>query len=100
MTCVHRAETAACRAAKIADGLPPGNGPDDSECRGTCANLAYTDRDIASLRERVTRLAAAAADPLAPAPLRDRAAAQAAGAQDVIDRHEGSRPAAVAGGAR
>jgi hypothetical protein len=101
MTCVHRAETAACRAARIADGLPPGDGPDDSECRSTCANLVYTDRDIATLRERVAHLAAAAADPLAPAPLRDRATAQAARAQDVISRHESSRPAAAApGGAR
>lgn len=95
MTCVHRAETAACRAARIADGLPGGDGPDDSECRSTCVNLAYTDRDIASLRERTVRLAAAAADPLAPAPLRDRAAAQAARAQAIIDRHESSRPAAA-----
>lgn len=93
MTCVHRAETAACRASKIADGLPGGDGPDDSECRSSCVNLAYTDRDVAVLRERVTRLSAAAVDPLAPAPLRDRANVQAARAQAIIDRHESSRPA-------
>jgi hypothetical protein len=41
MTCVYRAETAACRAARVAGGMPAGDGPDDSECRSTCANLAY-----------------------------------------------------------
>jgi len=96
MTCVWRAETAACRTAKIADGLPASDVPDESECRSSCTNLAYTDRDIQAQRERVGRLAAAAADPLAPAPLRDRAAAQGARAQAVIDCHEKSRPADVA----
>jgi hypothetical protein len=78
MTYVWRAETAACRSARLAAGLPGGDAPDESECRSTCTNLAYTDRDIIAQRERARRLAAAAADRLAPAPLRDRAAAQAA----------------------
>jgi hypothetical protein len=73
----------------------PGDGPDDSECRSTCTNLAYTDRGIAAQRERAARPAAAAADPLSPSPLRDRAAQQAARAQAIIDRHKSSRPAAA-----
>lgn len=56
MTCVWRAETAACRAA----GLPGAHAPDESECRSSCANLAYTDRDIAVQRKQAARLAAAA----------------------------------------
>jgi hypothetical protein len=69
---------------------------DTTKVNTGAAETTDTDREIATLRERVTRMAAAAADPLAPSPLRDRAAAQASRAQDVIDRHESSRPAAVA----
>ena len=98
MTCVWRAETAACRAARLSAGLPGGDAPDESECRSSCANLAYTDRDIAVQREHAARLAAAAADPLSPAPLRDRAAAQAARVQAVLDRHDRSRTSEPAPG--
>jgi len=41
MTCVWRAETAACRKAKIAQGLPADDVPDETECRTTCQNLAW-----------------------------------------------------------
>jgi hypothetical protein len=73
-------------------------GFDESECRSSRANLAYTDRDIAAQRKQAARLAAAAADPLSQAPLRDRAAAQAARIQAVIDRHDRSRATEAAPG--
>ncbi|MFB7668889.1 hypothetical protein ACFC1R_34055 [Kitasatospora sp. NPDC056138] len=92
MTCVWRAETAACRNSRIAQGLPAGEAPVEAECQSTCQNLAYTDRDIARLRERLAILQAAAADPLAPIPLRDRAAAQAARVHAVLDRHPTDLP--------
>ena len=41
MTCVWQAETAACRNARITEGLPPGDAPEQAECRTTCQNLAY-----------------------------------------------------------
>lgn len=88
MTCVWRRETAACRKAKLAIGLPDGDAPDDTECRTSCVNLAYTDRDIDQLRERLTRLDAAASHPLTPRPLRGRALAQATQARAIIERHE------------
>jgi len=44
MTCVWTKETAACRKAKIAAGLPDADTPDDSECRVSCVNLAYIMR--------------------------------------------------------
>ena len=91
MTCVWRAETAACRNTRLQQGLPAADAPEPSECQSSCRNLAYTDRDIAVQRKQAGRLAAAAADPLSPAPLRDRAAAQAARVQAVIDRHDRSR---------
>ncbi len=88
MTCVWRAETALCRKARIDQGLPQGDMPEQSECHSSCTNLAYTDRDIAQLRDRRRALAAATSDPLAPQPMRDRAAAIAERLAAIIDRHE------------
>ncbi len=91
MTCVWRADTAACRNTRLQQGLPAADAPEPAECQSSCRNLAWTDRDIAAQRERAALLATAADDPLAPKPLRDRAAAQAAQAQAIIDRHDRSR---------
>ncbi|MFD7017667.1 hypothetical protein [Streptomyces sp. NPDC059928] len=88
MTCVWRAARAACRKAKLALGLPDDDTPDESECRSSCAHLAYTDRDIEDVQRRRERHRADAADPLAPKPRRDRAAAQAAQLSGIIDRHQ------------
>ncbi|WP_051707543.1 MULTISPECIES: hypothetical protein [unclassified Streptomyces] len=95
MTCVHRAETAACRKENLLLGLPVDDGPDESLCRSTCANLAYTDRDIAQHRTRLPALMAEARDPMTPRPRRDRAAAQANQILAVIEQHETSRPGAA-----
>ncbi|MEV0489934.1 hypothetical protein [Streptomyces atratus] len=73
MTCVWRSETAACRLALLAQGLPEPTGPDESECRSGCSNLAYTDRNITELGQDLHLLERSASDPLAPQPLRDRA---------------------------
>ncbi len=90
ITCVHRAETAECRRIIAAQGLTV-EGPQESHCRSTCPNLAYTDRSIGQLRARLTALEATVHDPLIPLPLRDRADAQADAARRVIDRHTRSR---------
>ncbi|WP_405364847.1 integrase [Kitasatospora sp. NBC_00039] len=87
MTCVWRRETAACRQARLEAGLPAEDGPDESECRSACTNLAYTDRSIVEQRLRLKRWEVTAADRLAPRPLRDRAAALAAGSRAIIDAH-------------
>jgi hypothetical protein len=89
MTCVWRAQTAACRRAKFEQGLPVNDAPDEANCQSTCQNLAYTDRDIANLRGRLAALTAREADPLAPRPLRDRAATQAARIRAILNRHVG-----------
>lgn len=98
MTCVHRAETAACRKERHALGLPADGGPDESFCRSSCTNLAYTDRDIADLRSKIAEWGAAAHDPLAPRPRRDRAAAQAVQARAIVEEHEATRPSIPGGG--
>jgi hypothetical protein len=92
MTCVWRTETAACRNAKLDEGLPAADAPDESECRTACPNLAYTDRDIEQQRRRLEILQIHTTDPLAPTPRRDRAAAQAKQIQAIIDRHEQTGP--------
>lgn len=88
MTCVWRAETAACRHAKLEAGLPADDQPDEADCRSACPNLAYTDRNIEEQRARAHHWEAAAADPLAPRPIRDRAAALAARAHAIVQQHE------------
>jgi integrase len=93
MTCVWRAETAACRTARIEAGLPLNSTPEESECRPGCRNLAYTDRDIDQISIQAAALRQRAGDPLAPRPIRDRAAARTARLQEIIDRHEATRPA-------
>jgi integrase len=95
MTCVYRAETALCRLAREEAGLD-GEGPDEADCRSACTNLAYTDRDIGALLQRLSLLEQGAADPLAPRPLRDRGSAQASRLRAIIDRHQATRPAADA----
>lgn len=68
MTCTHRAETAECRKEKPLLGLPADDGPDESLCHTTCANLAYTDRDIVEHRRRLPVLETEARDPMTPRP--------------------------------
>lgn len=91
MTCVWRAETAACRNTRLQQGLPVSDAPESSECQSSCRNLAYTDRDITAARHQLTRLQQAADSPLAPRPLRDRVTGQAARLQAIIDQHEATR---------
>ncbi len=66
MTCVWRAETAACRNARMQQNLPVTDAPEPAECQSSCRNLPYTDRDITTARRQLTLLHQAATDPLAP----------------------------------
>jgi integrase len=93
MTCVWRKETALCRKVKLDAGLPADDAPDESECRTACQNLAYTDRDVTTLRSRAQALEAAAADTLAPHPIRTRLANQAEQLHRIIARHNFENPA-------
>ncbi len=64
--CVWRAETAACRNARLQQNLPVTDAPEPGECQSSCCNLPYTDRDITTARRQLTLLHQAATDPLAP----------------------------------
>ncbi|GAA1461743.1 hypothetical protein GCM10009603_27880 [Nocardiopsis exhalans] len=87
MTCVWRKETALCRKSKLEAGLPAEDVPDESECRSACQNLAYTDRDISELSQRLDQLENGADDELVPRPIRNRLTAQAEGLKQIIQRH-------------
>ncbi|NUQ97439.1 MAG: hypothetical protein HOY79_13110 [Streptomyces sp.] len=53
----------------------------------SCANLAYTDRNIAVQRRLHKQWEAAASDPLSPRPLRDRAAALVESSRAIVAAH-------------
>jgi len=65
---------------------------DTIEVNTSDAETTRTDRDIRQLAGRLAVLEERACDPLAPRPLRDRAAAQAVGIRAVIGRHDHARP--------
>ncbi|MFC1403268.1 MULTISPECIES: hypothetical protein [Streptacidiphilus] len=69
-------------------GLPADDGPDESECRSACANLACTHRNIDDRRAELRSWEAAAHDRRSPRPMRDRAGALAAELQSTITAHE------------
>ncbi|NKQ58446.1 hypothetical protein HFP15_36915 [Amycolatopsis sp. K13G38] len=74
MTCVFDQAKALCQ-------LRSGEGdvratPDQDDCRPTCRNLAYTDRDIAALHQQATELESLLGDFLAPSPRHQRARAE------------------------
>ncbi len=91
ITCVYHAETAECRRVLARQGITA-DGPQESHCRSTCSNLAYTDRSIDELRSRLDLLDATIGDTLTPQPLRDRAHAQAQSARTISDQHVSSSP--------
>lgn len=82
LTCVYRHETAACR--DHTDQI----GPEWGRCRLSCANIAYTDRNIDAVRTEVDKLNDQAAGQLVPRPLRIRLAQRSQRLQQVIATHE------------
>jgi hypothetical protein len=55
MTCVFDQAKALCQIRGTQGDVRAT--PDQDDCRPTCRNLAYTDRDIAALRRQATELA-------------------------------------------
>jgi hypothetical protein len=62
--------------------------PDQDDCRSTCRNIAYTDRDIAQVRAKVTELRALLDDFLAPSPRHSRTRAELDRLTGLIRAHE------------
>jgi integrase len=87
LTCVWREATAACRQQDQ-------DQPDWGRCTLSCANITWTDRDIASARARIEDLTAGT--PAMPAPLRQRTGERITRLRATIDAHEAGRPRAEA----
>jgi len=88
LTCVWRPETAACRN-KDTD---PAAGPAWSKCRLNCGNIAYTDRDVSSLRRHVDQLRMDLDMAALPKPLHQRLSERLSEHQRAVDNHHATRP--------
>ena len=86
LTCVWREATAACRQGDR-------DQPDWGRCTLSCANITWTDRDIAHVRARIEDLAAGML--AMPAPLRQRTEERVSRLRGSIDAHEAARPRTV-----
>lgn len=71
MTCVFDQAKALCQLRSSEGDVR--TTPDQDDCQPACRNLAYTDRDIATLRQQATNLEALLGDFLAPSPRYQRA---------------------------
>jgi hypothetical protein len=86
MTCVFDPATAACQLRGPADD--PMVTPDTDDCRPRCLNLALTDRDIETVKQRAATLAEIVADPLAPPIRNERERRELERLQRIIETHE------------
>ena len=86
MTCVFDQTKALCQRRSAAD--ESGTTPDLDDCRTTCQNIAYTDRDIRQLHQRAGRLQDLLGDFLAPSPRHARIRAERDRLHALIRDHE------------
>jgi len=89
LTCVWREATAACRQ----DGQDQ---PDWGRCTLSCANITWTDRDIASVRARILALTASLTGEVLPGPLRQRTEQRITRLSAIVAAHEATRAASTA----
>lgn len=85
MTCVFDQAKALCQIRGTQGDIRAT--PDQDDCRPTCRNLAYTDRDIAALRQHATDLEELLGDFLAPSPRHQRVRAELHRVQALIRNH-------------
>jgi hypothetical protein len=85
MTCVFDQAKALCQIRGTQGDVRAT--PDQDDCRPTCRNLAYTDRDIAALRQQATELESILGDFLAPSPRHQRIRAELDRVQALIRNH-------------
>jgi integrase len=86
MTCVFDPAKALCLHCTGVGGVHVA--PDLDDCRTTCQNIAYTDRDIHHLRERAAGLHDLLGDFLAPSPRYQRTRAERDRLRELIRDHE------------
>lgn len=86
MTCVFDPAKALCQLRPADDDVR--RTPDQDDCRPTCRNIAYTDRDIAAVRHRAAQLHTLANDHLAPSIRHHRERAELDRLRAAIRRHD------------
>ncbi len=86
MTCVLDPATAACQLRGTADD--PMVTPDIGDCRPRCPNIARTDRDIETVKQRAGTLAEIVADPLAPPIRNERERRELERLHRIIEAHQ------------
>lgn len=89
MTCVFDPAKALCQLRSNEGDVRAT--PDQDDCRPACRNLAYTDRDIAALRQQAAELESLLGDFLAPSPRNQRARAELDRVRALIGNHIRSR---------
>jgi hypothetical protein len=89
MTCVFDPARALCQQGRAAEDS--GTTPDLDDCRTTCQNVAYTDRDIRQLHQRAAHLQNLLGDFLAPSPRHQRIRAERDRLRELIRNHEQSQ---------
>jgi hypothetical protein len=90
MTCVFDPAKALCQQ-RLGAADDSGTTPDLDDCRTTCQNIAYTDRDIRQLHQRAARLQDLLGDFLAPSPRHARIRAERDRLRELIRNHEQSQ---------
>ena len=87
LTCNHDPAKALCRPGQASRRQPPAI----ERCDPACANIARTDAHISRLREEITQLEEEIAEPLTPAPLRERLKQRITFLHGIADRHHRTR---------
>lgn len=81
LTCVYRPESAKCQETGDETG------PNWGQCKLTCSNVAYTDRDIQSVRTVSEEIDEQLGEPLLPAPIRHRLEQRCRYLQAIVTDH-------------
>lgn len=86
MSCVFNPAKALCQLHPAENDAR--RTPDHDDCRPTCRNVAYTDRDIAEVRRRATELQEMVTDRLVPSIRHQRERAELDRLRALIHRHD------------
>ena len=86
MTCVFDPAKALCQLHPAENDVR--RTPDQDDCKPTCQNIAYTDRDIATVRQHAAQLQDIVDDHLAPSLRHHRERAELNRLRAIIRRHD------------
>jgi integrase len=89
MTCVFDPAKALCQLRTGENDVR--RTPDQDDCRPNCQNIAYTDRDVADLRDRAKQLREVTDDHLAPSIRNHRERAELDRIRAIIRQHDHRR---------